>query len=105
MVNASYKFLKRLEPCSFKLSDKQREVQRVFISSSVTPSSGSIATVVILSGVSSATSSIFTPPSVETIKLTWDVFLSTKIDRYSSSAIFEPSSIYTLLTFFPSGPV
>ena len=63
------------DPVKFKLS-------AIFVTlSAVTPSLGSIKTVVISCGVSSATFSISIPPIFDTIKATLLVALSIRQDR------------------------
>ena len=59
---------------------------------------GSIAVVRIFSGVSAATFSISTPPSVEAMNTTRWLARSTTAPRYSSRAIWLTSSTSTLLT-------
>jgi hypothetical protein len=59
----------------------------------------------IFSGVCAATSSMSMPPAAEAMKATWPLSrFSTRL-RYSSRAIFEPSSTNTWWTGSPSGPV
>ena len=66
---------------------------------------GSIENDKIFSGVSAATASISIPPSVEHTNETLLDCLSTKMAKYSSVVISDPSSMYIRLTCLPIGPV
>src|SRR5215471_7836371 len=69
------------------------------------PTAGSIGSLMIFSGVFSATSSISIPPSVLAINTGQPESRSTRILRYSSLAMLAPSSTSSRRTTLPLGPV